>query len=569
MKTVTKYFVKNVLFLALLLWHGAIFSQTKTQTQYVAISTGHPSITLTLSHNGVGVECKIVNSNPNVKYDISYAVEYELVCGTDKKTISDKGTVQPNGKMISLSQLMNDCVDGNGKRTANSVRNVRRTSFSATPVMDLSEVDNHIKTAYNAIDKGNFNEAENQLDKAEKLCNYCSKHSSIVSAKSHLAQQKLKAQQEKAKKEAEDAKKKETEEKIKSEQEKIAKERLEAEKKAIEEKIKNEQDEEKRKLLQDEQQKIAEKEAQDKTQLTEKEPPEKEKAIVKKTKTKEEEDRDYKLYLYCLGQYNYVEKLVLQARGKRTNAAWEEARKAYDNYTCYNKVPLNYAWKKEIDNGLMATAVSEAVITTIATLTSTPWTYGYGQFIDAKNSTYYHRFQLGISDSYDETFANLELSIMSNLMKLPTRTLNYTFEADNGSKWNSTQTRQFDDVKIFSVSLGPSLTFWPQKNIYIQTTPEVNLGFNFSDNAPVPIFTAFPAVQGKLGLRFGIVYLSGTLGMLWKPLKVDKSSSFASEKGTINGYNVGTVEGKWVAQKFDDDKWVQHKYWMLSLGLRL
>ncbi len=383
-----------------------------------------------------------------------------------------------------------------------------------------------------------------------------------------LREKNEKIQQEKEKVEKERLDKqnleKERQEQERLEAERLEKERIESEKKALDEKLQNEQDVQKRQALEEEKKKLAEVE---KKNLIEKSVEAKKEVV--KVKTKEEEDREYKAYLYCVGQYNIVEQLVVKARSKRTNQGWEDAKRAYDNYTCYNKVPLNYAWKTEIENGLAATAISEAVVSTISTLTSTPWTYGYGKFIDAKNSTYYHRFQLGTSDSYDEKAFSLDLSIMSNIMRLPTRTVNYSFEADNGSKWDVTKSANFDNINVFSISVGPSLTLWPQKNIYMQLTPEANLGFNFSDTAPVMPFTAFPSVQGKVGFRFGIVYLSGSVGALFKSFKIDQQANAASEKGTIQGYNVGTVEGKWIAQDFDSNKMVQHRYWMLSLGLDL
>ncbi|WAC40046.1 MAP7 domain-containing protein [Pedobacter sp. SL55] len=382
--------------------------------------------------------------------------------------------------------------------------------------------------------------------------------------KERLAKEKIQQEKERIEKQRLEKEnlEKERQEQERLDAERLEKERIESEKKALDEKLKNEQDAQKRQALEEEK-KLAEVEKN----LLEK--PVEVKKEVKKVKTKEEEDREYKAYLYCVGQYNIVEQLVVKARSKRTNQGWEDAKRAYENYTCYNKVPLNYAWKTEIDNGLAATAISEAVVSTISTLTSTPWTYGYGQFIDAKNSTYYHRFQLGTSDSYDEKAFSLDLSIMSNIMRLPTRTLNYSFEADNGSKWDVTKSANFDNINVFSISVGPSLTLWPQKNIYLQLTPEANMGFNFSDTAPVMPFTAFPSVQGKVGFRFGIVYLSGSVGALFKSFKVDKQANAASEKGAIQGYNVGTVEGKWIAQDFDSSKMVQHRYWMLSLGLDL
>jgi hypothetical protein len=131
-----------------------ISAQIKTKSQNITVNTGHASISLTLYYDGVGVECKVINSNPNVKYDIRYSVDYELVCGTNKKTISDKGLLGPNGEMLSLSQLISDCVGSDGKRTANSVRNAHISSFNATPVQE-----NTNRTAENSNQSGNYNSA--------------------------------------------------------------------------------------------------------------------------------------------------------------------------------------------------------------------------------------------------------------------------------------------------------------------------------------------------------------------------------------------------------------------------
>jgi hypothetical protein len=119
-------------------------------------------------------------------------------------------------------------------------------------------------------------------------------------------------------------------------------------------------------------------------------------------------------------------------------------------------------------------------------------------------------------------------------MRLPTRTLNYTFESDNGTLWNAEKSRTIDNVKIFSISFGPSFTLWPQKNIFLQITPEVNVGFqNNGDETILKTFTLFPSLASKIGLRFGKVYLSGTYGLIFKKFEVDKSSPFAEETDAI------------------------------------
>lgn len=127
--------VKNIITLSILFIQTIVFSQIKTETQYITIDTGNPSLTITLSYDGVGVETKISNSAPNVKYDFSYSVEYELICGSYNNVISDEGIVTSDKPIRSLSKLMGDCVS-NGKRTANSVKHARLSNFKATSIQN-------------------------------------------------------------------------------------------------------------------------------------------------------------------------------------------------------------------------------------------------------------------------------------------------------------------------------------------------------------------------------------------------------------------------------------------------
>ncbi len=126
---------RNLITLLILFVYANVFSQIKTETQYITLETGNPSLTITLSYDGVGVETKISNSSPDVKYDFSYSVEYELTCGSSSSVINDEGTVTYDKPIRSLSKLMNDCVS-NGKRTANSVKHARLTNFKATSIQN-------------------------------------------------------------------------------------------------------------------------------------------------------------------------------------------------------------------------------------------------------------------------------------------------------------------------------------------------------------------------------------------------------------------------------------------------
>ncbi|GAB1463334.1 hypothetical protein [Pedobacter sp.] len=279
---------------------------------------------------------------------------------------------------------------------------------------------------------------------------------------------------------------------------------------------------------------------------------------------------EFNQYSFCATEKNKVWDAILKARNARSNEMWTNADNAYKNYNnlCgHLKLNLPLEWRNEIDRGLTTTIVADALVGTAYMLTSTPWSYAYGEFLDAKNKTYYHRFNFGISGAYDDKIASVDLSIMSNLMRIPTRILNYRFEADNGSKWDVTKSNEIDNITLFSISVGPAFTLWPQKNIFLQVIPEANFGANgFGGSNPVKAFTVFPSLNSRLGFRFGPVYISGTYGALWKKFEVDSSWPNATEKGSINGYNVGVVNGNWIADNFDDKKMVIHKYWMLSLG---
>ena len=290
-------------------------------------------------------------------------------------------------------------------------------------------------------------------------------------------------------------------------------------------------------------------------------------------KTKTEKDRDAAALMYCIGKKTEVEQAIINARNDRHNKEkWDNARALYNNFynTCgYSNVYLPSEWKAEIDRNIDALTVSEALTSTYDMLTSTPWYYGYGQFIDTGASKgYYHRFGLGIGDSYEEKFFDLKFAINTNLLRLPTRRLNYRFEAEDGTSWSTVKSKNLTKVSIMAISWGPTVTLWPTKFLYLQSSTEINGGFNLTMEAPTPWFALYLSNHNKLGFRMGRVYISGTYGNLWLKMKPSSSSSWAKEKGTLNTYT-GVKQGNWVADNFDDGKAVQHGFWIVTLGLNL
>jgi len=265
---------------------------------------------------------------------------------------------------------------------------------------------------------------------------------------------------------------------------------------------------------------------------------------------------------------------IERARSEQTLESWFAARAALDNFNslCQNVYYKEPDWETEVNNGLASAQLAQGLESVAAVVTGMPWSYGYGRFLDTENDTYIHRFNVGLAGGYSNQMVSIDLSIMSNLMKLPTHKLISRFVADDGSKWNTApQSRDLNDLQVFSISIGPAITFWPQKNIFLQVIPELNVGMQFGDRdkAPVEDFTAFPGLNGKLGFRIGRVYLSGTYGMIWKGFaSINEELMLAPEPGSINTVN-GIVEGTWVPESFDDGKVFQHTYWLLSLGLYL
>lgn len=281
-------------------------------------------------------------------------------------------------------------------------------------------------------------------------------------------------------------------------------------------------------------------------------------------RTDEEKISDYRV-----SQYNNAMAAVERARSEQTLEAWQNARAALDNYYAIGGLLIPPGVDEEVNNNLQTAALAYGVVSVVETLTSSPWSYGYGQFLDAENETYIHRFNFGLSGAYNDSWASVDISIMSNLMKMPASTLNYSFVDEDGNTWDATESVLIDETQIFSASVGPAFTFWPQKNIFIQITPEVNLGFQFDNNdSPMPMYTAFPGLNSKLGLRLGRVYLSGTYGLIWKGYDIDELSTYYTKPGVVNP-DTNPTYGNWVADNYNGGSMTQYTYWMVSLGLYL
>lgn len=281
-------------------------------------------------------------------------------------------------------------------------------------------------------------------------------------------------------------------------------------------------------------------------------------------RTDEEKISDYRISLYS----NAIA-AVERARSEQTVEAWQNARAALDNYYAMGGLLIPQSMDQEVNAGLQNAMLAYGVVSMVETLTSSPWSYGYGQFLDAKNETWIHRFNFGLSGAYNDSWASVDFSVMSNYMQMPQATLNYRFEDNNGTSWDATESTLIDKVQIFTISVGPAFTFWPQKNIFIQITPEAHLGFQFDHNdSPLPLYTAFPGLNSKLGFRLGRVYISGTYGIMWKGYDVDDLSEFYTKPGVVNP-NTNPTYGTWIADNYNGGSMTRYAFWMVSLGLYL
>ena len=537
-------------------------------------SNNDGSISIKVHFSGVdpgGAESFYFIVENNTSNDMKVSFNYTFVLsevstdcphkmGSYSKVIGAKRTNDDGGYSGSISKASKCCGGRSTSVLSWGVANVRIENMS------LPKINQLISSANAKIKSRDFAAAQKYIDEASNLCNYCELQQSINTAQENLREEKLAVEQEKFEKEQEKIR-------VKKEEERKEKEK------------KDKEEEEKRVQLKEEDKSSENKKLPDETKSDEKNEIEKINEVEesktttlkqqkeKKKKTKEEEDSEYNFYIYCQKQKNNVANLIQKARELNTLEAWEIANNAYSNFytncsSTYILLPME--WKNEIDKNLMALTASEAIIGTAQLLSSSPWNYGYGQFIDASNNNYIHRYGFGVAGSYEDKIASIDLSIYCNIMRLPTRTLNYFFESDNGTLWNAEKSRKIDNIKIFSISFGPSFTLWPQKNIFLQVTPEVNVGSqNNGDETILKTFTLFPSLASKIGLRFGKVYLSGTYGLIFKKFEIDNYSPFAEETGSINGYNVGTVNGKWIADNFDNNEYVKHTYWLISIGLDL
>lgn len=466
----------------------------------------------------------VTNNSPN-SMRVFFKYEFGLkstTCSSENGTYSkeiSKNKTDTDGEYSGSISNAKECSNGTSSSVETwSISDVRITN------LDLDRIDDFIKEANAHIELRNFDTAEDYINKASNLCDNCERDSKITNSIENLKQEKLKVQQEEE----------ENEQKEKEEEQKEKVEGIGVEGEAV-----------------------------------------KEESQEAKRKTEADKEREYNLYLMCIGKKTDIEKLIQKARQNRTADSWIAAQNAYQDFYndyCKSKVGLPLEWKEEIDTNVMSFVASEAVVGTAEMLATSPWTYGYGEFIDAKNKTYVHRFQLGMSGTYiTDQVVNVDLSLMVNIMRIPSRTAKYIFEADDSNLnfSNVEKFKEFNKINVFSLSIGPSINIWPQKNIFINLIPEINLGMQSSDDAPVKPFTIFPTVISRVGFRLGKVYLSGTYGLMYKKLQVDQYSDFVKEKGTINAYNHGTVQGNWIANSFDNDKFLKHSYWLISLGLDL
>lgn len=298
---------------------------------------------------------------------------------------------------------------------------------------------------------------------------------------------------------------------------------------------------------------------------------------IVRTKTnssnRKSENRESNFSSYCFGlRYDIIQKYqYYKTQSNQINQPLVTRQMLLEKISNYqNECPAQASTDNDIKNiyNELNVNIVEGLASVPELFTSSPWSIGYGRFLDSKNETYLIRLGLGFATAdYEGTFVKLSWQANSNFLKLPARSLIYKFQADDGMMYDhTTKSEEIDDLKGFMVSLGPTLTFWPHKNIFLQIAPEIYGGFLSSKkDENFPIISAIPGGDAKLGLRLGKVYLSGSYGMLLKKFNLNNSSDYKSEDVTQD-FNGTPVKGIWVADNYDHNKWLKHKFWQVSLG---
>lgn len=277
-------------------------------------------------------------------------------------------------------------------------------------------------------------------------------------------------------------------------------------------------------------------------------------------KTKKTEDWQIKM---CLEEQRKLQQLVMKARETNSLDAWQDAdnqRKSMGRF-CF----ASTGFEDEIERSLKAATLVASAKAISTLVVGTPWNYGYGRFLNAKNGADMHRFQLGTSGgSFENQRFNVSFSLLTQFMKFPTMTVNYRFEGDKGEEINNLRAREIDDYRSFGFAIGPSFNIWPHKNIFVRLIPEMQFGIaskTFSG------FNYSPALNSIVGVRLGKVYLSGNYGLMWSKIG---AKGFDEEAGTITyGGTTTEVKGTWIPENVNDKKMISNKYWVISLGLQL
>lgn len=264
----------------------------------------------------------------------------------------------------------------------------------------------------------------------------------------------------------------------------------------------------------------------------------------------------------CATEQFKLERLVKVARNNGTYENWQKAQQQELNMQ--QLCGFASAYSQEIQQNMQSATLVKSAETAYALVTKTPWSYGYGQFFNAPNQTYVHRFIIGGLDvAYDDRVVKLSFSAAMTVMRLPMFNVNYRFEGNKGEKMNSIKTVEIDNYSNFAIAVGTSLNIWPQKNVFIKLNPEIQAGLSSKYTG----FTLFPTVNGSVGVRLGKVYLSGTYGLLWSKIN---ANNFDGEDGSVTyGGTTTIIKGRWIPDNVNDGKWLQNSYWLVSIGLQL
>ncbi|MFN0291579.1 hypothetical protein [Pedobacter helvus] len=132
----------------LFLINQQLIAQTKTENETLAISTGHPSITMEARKAGVYLEVRVFN-NHNITYNISFTAEVTLrgKSGEIKKTLETSGKVAANKSYFASTNIYWADVKEN---LYFSLVDAKRVHFDAQPIQQQTQRSNNVSNSQNS-----------------------------------------------------------------------------------------------------------------------------------------------------------------------------------------------------------------------------------------------------------------------------------------------------------------------------------------------------------------------------------------------------------------------------------